>query len=89
MRKRVIIEITKTKTYQYLIQSTSQPQNNWKVTSISPISSEELGSKIYDILKTSPDLEPLELNLYSAEEYDNYKLIHKELLDKLLTNCQE
>lgn len=42
---------------------------------------------MYQLLTDSPNVQHLKEHKYSEEEYDDYKLVHKELLKQLLENC--
>lgn len=88
MLKRIILEVQKipsTNNISTVIRHSHQsPSSGWRITSISPLPPEEIGNKIYDILLEAPDLQFLEDNQYSKESYDSYKLIHEDLLKKLL-----
>lgn len=96
MHKKLILEINKINypnkkdNYSTTIRhSTQSPSQGWRVVSTSPLPPEELGAKIYDILLEAPDLEFLDLNLYSKELYNEYRMIHKDLLIKLLDQWKD
>lgn len=91
MRKRVILEISKTKSKKgkdeyttYIYPTTSPPSHGYISHSISLDSPESLGKSIYETLKDSPNLDTLDEIGYSEEVFQNYKLIHVDLLNLLL-----